>query len=504
MVGDTANGPGPRRGRFLEVRFGAAMKRAVLVLIDGARADVLRDLLGRGELPNLARWVIEPGGGAIGVGTTVFPSTTGVAYIPFLFGRYPGSVNIPGIRWLDRHGADRARGWREQWRAARSYCGIQGGWINQDIAPAPSIFDLVPESIAICTPLTRGLRSGANRIPIRRMILGSAAHYAGTYPALDRAVARAWLDAVSAPWRFMFVVFPGIDGISHLKDPTHPAVLESYRLVDRALGDFVGRVQKQGGELPAFFVVSDHGMTVMREHCDVAVRLEREGIPTLRHPVHVWRRGARAATMVSGNACVQLYVEPRSGRPHPRSESEIPRDLVDRLLALPAVQLAACRDDSGGVIVRTRSARARLIQTSGLVRYVPEGGDPLGLGGYLELDDREMLSRTRETDLPDAPRQLLQLFRSPRAGDLVLAAAPGADFRGPWEIPEHRAGHGSLIAEHMEVPIAASVALPDAPVRTVDLMPTILERLGVAVPSGVAFDGVPFSRLAAITEPLLC
>jgi hypothetical protein len=126
----------------------------------------------------------------------------------------------------------------------------------------------------------------------------------------------------------------------------------------------------------------------------------------------------------------------------------------------------------------------------------------LGLGGHLELDDRDLLSRTRETDVPDAPRQLLQLFQTSRAGDLVLAAMPGADFRGPWEIPEHRAGHGSLVAEHMEVPIAASVALPDTPIRTVDLMPTILERLDVAAPSGAVFDGVPFSRLAATTEPL--
>jgi hypothetical protein len=51
----------------------------------------------------------------------------------------------------------------------------------------------------------------------------------------------------------------------------------------------------------------------------------------------------------------------------------------------------------------------------------------------------------------------------------------------------------------MEVPIAASVALPDAPIRTVDLMPSILERLDVAVPPGVALDGVAFSKLAAVS-----
>jgi len=473
-------------------------RRAVLVLIDGARVDVLRELLERGGLPNLSRWVIERGG--FTTGTTVFPSTTGVAYIPFLFGRYPGSVGIPGIRWLDRRGA--AGGWREQWLAARSYCGVQGGWLNRDIAPAPSLFDLVPDSIAICTPLTRGLRPGANRLTFRRAALGAAAHYVGTYPVLDRAVARAWLDAAAEPWRFLFVVFPGVDGISHLKDPFHPAVLESYRLVDRALGAFVARVRKQG-DLPAFFVVSDHGMTAMREHADPAVLLEGDGVRTLRHPVHVWRRKARVATMVSGNASVQLYFDPRSGRGQPLTESTIPASLLDRLLALPAVRLAAWRADAGGVVVRTQQGMARLTETPGVICYQPDSGDPLGLGGYLELDDRDLLSRTRETDMPDAPRQLLQLFQTSRAGDLVLAATPGADFRGPWEIPEHMAGHGSIIVEHMEVPIAASVAVPDAPLRTVDLMPTILERLDVPVPSGVVLDGVPFSKIPAATEPLV-
>jgi hypothetical protein len=472
----------------------------VLVLIDGARADVLRELLARGELPNLARWVIEPGG--LTTGTTVFPSTTGVAYIPLLFGRYPGSVNIPGIRWLDRCDAAAGRGWLAQWRAARSYCGVQGGWLDRDLAPAPSLFDLVPESIAICTPLTQGLRPGANRLPRLRMALGAAAHYFGTYAALDRAVARAWVAAAEEPWRFLFVVFPGIDGIAHLEEPLHPAVLESYRLVDRALGDFMVRARNRG-EAPALFVVSDHGMTVMREHHDVAVLLEQAGLRTLRHPVHVWRRRARVATMVSGNASAQVYVEPRSGRDRPLTESEIPPALVEQLLASPAVRVAACRSDDGGVVVRTREARARVIDEAGFVRYMPEDGDPLGLGGYVVLDDRDLLARSRETELPDAARQLLQLFESPRAGDLVLAAEPGTDFRGPWEMPEHQSGHGSLIAEHMEVPIAASMALPDVPIRTVDLMPSILERLGVAVPSGVALDGVPFSRLAAPTEPLI-
>jgi hypothetical protein len=55
----------------------------------------------------------------------------------------------------------------------------------------------------------------------------------------------------------------------------------------------------------------------------------------------------------------------------------------------------------------------------------------------------------------------------------------------------------------MQVPILASVALPEVSLRTVDLMPTMLEHLGAAVPQGLALDGVPFSKLVAVPQPLI-
>src|SRR5439155_26511954 len=98
-----------------------ASRNVCLVLVDGARVDVVQDLLERGDLPNLARHVVEPGG--LTIGTSVFPSTTGVAYLPFLYGVYPGTANIPGIRWLDRVGA--TGDCRAQLRAARSARGVE-------------------------------------------------------------------------------------------------------------------------------------------------------------------------------------------------------------------------------------------------------------------------------------------------------------------------------------------------------------------------------------------
>ena len=471
-----------------------AASRAVFVLMDGAQPEVFRRLVERGDLPHIARHVVEPGG--LTTGTTVFPSATGVAYVPFLFGRYPGPMGVPGLRWLDR--AEAAGSWRAQWRAARSYCGAQVGWLDDDLAPSPSLFSLVAESRAICTPITCGLRPGAHLIPLTRAFLGTVAHYAATYQALDDAVARAWLAAAGGAWRFLFVVFPGIDGLSHHHRPEHSRVLAAYRAMDRALGAFAARAARRGPP-PLYVLSSDHGFSVIREHVDVAEWLEARGIRTLRHPVHVWRRAAQAAVMVSGNCAVNLYWEPRSGRAAPRPESELPADLLRDLVALRGVRLAAWRREGGGLVIARGDDRAHLADVDGRVVYTPTHGDPLGLGaGSLCLGDRAMLEASRATPFPDGPRQLLQVFETARTGDVVLASEEGIDFRGPWEIPEHRAGHGSFGREHMDVPIAASVPIPAVPVRTVDLMPTILEHLGIALPPGL--DGVPFSRLAGTAE----
>src|SRR2546428_13212866 len=121
-----------------------AARRVCFVLVDGARADGVRDLLDGGDLPNLARHVVEPGG--FTVGASVFPSTTGLAYLPFLYGVYPGTANIPGIRWLDRVGA--IGGWRPRVRAAPSYCGGQGGGVEHHLETGTASFALSARSLA--------------------------------------------------------------------------------------------------------------------------------------------------------------------------------------------------------------------------------------------------------------------------------------------------------------------------------------------------------------------
>jgi hypothetical protein len=457
-------------------------RRAVLLLVDGARPDVFDDLVAAGDLPNVARYVLEPGGAVSA--TTVFPSTTCVAYLPFLTGCYPGTCNVPGIRWLDvaRYGG---RWWRDR-EHVRSYCGYQGGLLDRDMAPSiPSLFDIVPGAVGICTPIARGLDPARTWTSGARALWGALGHYPGGYTRLDRAVGRDLLRTATERPELVFAVFPGVDGETHARDPWHPRVLETYRAFDRVLGAYAAA----GGldDEPLLMLVSDHGLSRVPRHTDVAVELERMGCRTLRHPL-LWRRNPTAAVMVSGNGAAHVYLRPGIERTRRFTLSEIEagevrgvsRLLADRLADRPGIAFVAAADGDG-VVVLSRNGRARLRATATGIAYEPLSADVLELGPATVLPDRVWLRRTIDGRFPDAPAQLLQVFRSARAGDLIVAAAEGVDLRGPWEIPEHRSGHGSLVNEHMRCLLAANVPLP-SPLRTVDVFPRILQHLGRSLP----------------------
>lgn len=459
------------------------------MILDGARPDVLAHLAAAGDLPNLSRHLLEPGGSV--PATTVFPSTTGVAYLPFLTGCFPGTADVPGIRWLDV--ARYAGQWVRDRDHVRSYCGVQAPKLNTDLrAGITTLFDLESDTVALCTPFNRGLRDGAERVTIARALLGAQAHYTGWYEVLDEAVGRALQRAAMSRKRLVFAVFPGVDGVTHWWDPWHPRVLGLYRRFDRLFGDYVRRDGLAGDHLA--LIVSDHGSSPIRHHADPSLALEALGLPTLRHPL-LWRRKPAVAVMISGNGAAHVYLRPGVRRDFrwPLSAIEagevpgIPSETADYLASLDGVGLVAATEGEN-VVVLSRHGRARVspLGTDGAA-YTPESGDVLGLGRSAALSLGEWLPATLNGPYPDAPVQLLQVFRSARAGDLVLAAAPGADLRADWEIPEHRSGHGSLTAEHMRCVVAANRPLA-GPVRTVDLFPMILRHLGHATPDGI--DGV--------------
>lgn len=469
------------------------MKRVLLLLVDGLHPAVAEAALGRGELPHLAAMVRE---GGIQRGVTAFPSTTSVAYLPFLTGCTPGRCNIPSIRWLDRT-AYTGRWWHDR-ETVRSYCGYQAGRLDGDIvAEVQTIFQLVPESLAIFTPVARGLTPERDPSKGERKFWGALAHYAEWHQPSDDAVTRHLLRGLDQPHRFIFAQFPAVDGYTHQSTPDAPQVLESLRRVDRTVGLVRARLTARG-ELDdtLIMLVSDHGASTVHSHLDLADWFRGQGVRTMSHPV-VWERNPTAAVMVAGNGSAMVYARPgvpRTQRWPLASLRELPafgssHDLIAALTTEAAVAFVAAEERPDVVRVAGSNSlgrgEAEIAREGGIIRYTPLSGDPLALGGGRRGSEAEWLEQTWDHPFPDACVQLLDQFRASRTGDLIVVGNEGYDFRKRFEVPEHKAGHGSLIRAHMQVPVWTSVPGPTAPLRTVDLFPAMLEWLDVAVPAEI-------------------
>jgi hypothetical protein len=165
------------------------------------------------------------------------------------------------------------------------------------------------------------------------------------------------------------------------------------------------------------------------------------------------------------------------------------RDMVASLLQERAVAFLAGETEAGGIWIGSTHGEAHVHAAGDLISYRPLTGDPLLLGGQWSGSSREWLESSWNAVYPDALFHLVDQFRSRRSGDLLVVAREGFDFRGRFELPEHRAGHGSMIRVHMQTPVWSSQPMTGDPLRTVDLFPAMLDWLGVDVPGGI--DGAP-------------
>jgi len=150
-----------------------ARMSVVVIVADGARPDMMEAAMADGAVPALARLRDEGGFQTI---TSAFPSVTGPAYTPFLLGRFPGPVGLPGLRWYDR-----TRTTARLPGNSRSYVGPEMRFVDRDLDPdAPTIFELVPKSIAALNVISRGL-SKHDRIArsVGYIARGAQTHFRG-------------------------------------------------------------------------------------------------------------------------------------------------------------------------------------------------------------------------------------------------------------------------------------------------------------------------------------
>ena len=462
----------------------------IILVADGARPDTLARAMDDGWLPALARL---RGDGAMCTVTSAFPSVTGPAYAPFLLGRYPGPVGLPGLRWFDRTRAT-ARGFGN----ARSYVGSEMRYVDSDLDPAaPTLFELAAPALGALNVIGRGL-TRRDRIGRGAAFTARAArtHFTGNVGGwldIDRHVGREVARRVREERpRVVFAALTGIDKTSHAAGHDAPIVRDAMRIVDAIAAEIRADAERDGrwAEMH-LWVVSDHGHSPVSAHDDLASLLRQWGHRTLAHP-WTFAPGRDAAVMVSGNAMAHIYLElDRGTRPWWPELSSRWAPLAEALLARPSVDLVVLPHAPDRFEVRGRGRGVAMIDaTGGRYSYRPETGDPLCIGAHESLGAHDAYVVTRDSDYPDALVQIACLASATRSGEIILSASRGWDFRARYEPIPHASSHGALHREHMLVPLLLNRAPAHRPRRTVDVMPSALAALGLPIPGGL--DGASF------------
>jgi hypothetical protein len=196
--------------------------------------------------------------------------------------------------------------------------------------------------------------------------------------------------------------------------------------------------------------------------------------------------------MVSGNAMAHVYLElDECERPWWPALSARHGELADSLLTRKAVDLMLLPLCEARCAVRSARRGTAVVERDGATyRYRRESGDPLGVGCDIAGSADETFDALCESDYPDAIVQIATLAASARAGDMILSATPGGEFRARYEPIPHRSAHGALHRDHMLVPLLTNRPTARTPRRTTDVFASALDALGVGLPERV--DGTSY------------
>jgi arylsulfatase A-like enzyme len=314
----------------------------------------------------------------------------------------------------------------------------------------------------------------------------------GRWLDIDRDIGRTVVKHVRTRRpAFTFAAFTGIDKSSHAVGHDAPLTQGAMRIVDDVVAELRHDATRAGRwEETHVWIVSDHGHAPVTHHHDLAQAIALLGYRVLAHP-RIWISRPDVAVMVSGNAMAHVYVDLRR-----YSRAFWPRlaarwtPLADALLAHPSVDLlilplspTSCR-----ILHRTRG-EGFLSWTNAFYSYETSGGDPLDIGPLEQVTASEAYDATIGGAYPDALVQIAALAGAARSGDCIVSATPGWDFRAHYEPIPHVSSHGSLHRDHMRVPLLMNHPTAGTPRRTVDIMPSIAQLLGITPPTT---DGASF------------
>jgi hypothetical protein len=474
----------------------------VCILVDGLRADVFREMLDAGALPNIKRHLVDRGA-LVETCVSTFPSTTGPAHLPFITGAMPGRNDCPGLRWVDR-----------EHRKIRDYCTMENVLFNSDFPRSNyTLYELLYGARTVCI-FDFASRGATDIIQVPATSLWFM--FTGdqdVWRRIDGRAADVFADAYTRDGtlpRFTFVWMPAIDHLAHFHGSRDRIVYDRAKNVDEHIGRMMTALQKMNiYDKTLVSLVADHGLRDTAHHLDIKAVLEGYGLEVMGDLTDNDQFNSlfqnNAARCVSGNAFGLLYfATTRKGRLMTESYAWDRRigyeelryfdtgggriDLIELLRGEEGMGLAIARVNENTVNVFSREGHGVIEQDYTCYKYTVTGSDPLGYvdepeaaalidGAYHDKDI--WFLATRDTNYPDGIFQIAQLFDSERCGDIVVTAEKG------WDLMDqgHIASHGGLDRPQLHVPCVIAgpgVAHGIIPIaRTVDIYPMYLEYLGI-------------------------
>ncbi|MCE5325713.1 MAG: alkaline phosphatase family protein [Planctomycetaceae bacterium] len=486
----------------------------LIFMIDGVNAYVMEDMLRAGQLPAIKKYFVDRGlyapRAVASVPTVTLANVTSIAT-----GMLPGHHGIVGNHWFDRSDY-----------LYRNYETLaQKNTLDGDYANA-TMFEYADGRFT--SAIFFQPHRGATRWYENRFSAG-VAYYLGWYNLVDRVALyrfknMAQLAREKGQWPLVTVCYlltPDFCAYWHGVDTSHyiACMKEMDFQLGRVLGDFdrAGLLDKL-----TLMLVSDHGMCPVKQHCDfakivqenahltVAKRFLRESTPREQRKAYydkynaiidrtgdrymgLWLRRPRFASgqeIAFDEWRLRPSAADMAAYPTPRGRI----DLFSAMMSDPCVDAIAYSVGENRIRVRTRGGEAEFAQPGGpradISYRLVSGSDPFMWNGKVRQDMLDgtpagpltWLDETEHTPFPAFVSSLLAFMgEKNRRPDIVVFAAPLRDFSTTLH-----SGHGGLRACETYIPImAAGGGIPHrkaSTVRSVDLVPTILQLLGKPIP----------------------
>ena len=525
----------------------------MLITADGLSEAVMDEMLDAGELPQIARLIEH--GVRVPFAIDSLPSLTYPNLTTILTGCDPRRHGVLGNKWFDRTTLTyRDYGTMQTYRDADGDIGVPTVYEQLGDEFTVSIQCAVKRGVTrtIDNWATSGIRwffggfeATDQLIPWRFDIIAEEANRRGRWPVLIHAYFPG-IDEVghqkgsdSARYRTALRNLDGQIGLietavaeagmaqrtctilvaDHNHTPVPPGRWFDVARWVRRTAHLRVQTAADGGRRPQSKVEKSKSQKVEMGNLGVACSSGDVGEPREARPIAAELpltpneracAAADAVVVAGGDRFAAVHLKGPGGWSERPTSAQIeavlgsgPNRLVDHeaieLVAIPAETAEGER----AVDLYSRRGRSRVERrrTGGgnLYRYTSAAPGALAFDGASGAavesdawrDAAAWLDLTAGSAYPGVVPGLADLFDSPRAGDLVLFAAPGWDFA-----PGSRGGHGGIGAIDTRVPMVFSGAMIDhsavlPAARLADVTPTILGLLGKS--SGAPaerFDGV--------------